>query len=421
MAADDFERKLAQYAEVLVRVGLNLRPGQRLLIAGGITRGGAPIETAPLVRAVAEQAYRAGARYVEAIWRDEALIRARVAHAPRDSFAEYPAWFVREAIDYAQRGDALFWVAAQDPDLFAGADEAVVSTLQKTAYQQGDPLLKLVAKNVSNWCAAAAPYAPWTARVLPDLPEAAREAAMWELIFRMSRIIGDDPLAGWHAHIRALGARAAQLNAKQYAALHLTGPGTDLRMGLPAGHIWRSAGMQAANGIAFTANIPTEEVFTLPHKDQVEGVVRSTRPLSVSAGVIDDFELVFERGRVVQAQAKVGDAHLQRLLETDAGARFTGEIALVPHSSPISQAGRLFYNILFDENASIHIALGNAYRFSLEGGEALSDAEWAARGGNSSMIHVDFMVGSEAINVDGITAGGAVEPLLRGGEWVSAV
>lgn len=312
-------------------------------------------------------------------------------------------------------------MSAQDPDLYAGGDPAAVGTIQQTAYQHGDPLLRLVSKNATNWCAAAAPYAPWDARVLPDLPEAERAAAMWDLIFRMCRITGDDPLAGWHAHILALASRAQMLNAKQYAALHLTGPGTDLRMGLPPGHIWRSAGMQAANGIAFTANIPTEKVFTLPHKDQVEGVVRATKPLAVSAGVIEGLELVFERGRIVQARAREGEAILERLIDTDAGARFTGEIALVPHSSPISRAGRLFYNILFDENASIHIALGNAYRFSLAGGEALSDAEWAAAGGNSSMIHVDFMAGSDAVNVDGITVDGTVEPLLRGGEWVNGV
>lgn len=419
MSHTDFEYYLERYAEVIVKIGLNLQPGQRLLMgAFGAKNRGVPLEAAPLARAVAAKAYQAGARHVDVIWRDDQIIRSRFKYADPDTFEELPTWKADVSVDYMQRGDAIFSVSSYAPNLLSDQDPALVRKDQHAAARNAHPVTNLIANNATNWNVASAPLPGWDAMVLPDIAPEHREAAMWDLIFEMCRIKQDDPVAAWHAHIEALIARADYFNGKRYSALHLKAPGTDLRIGLADGHIWRSGGLTSKAGIFFSANIPTEEVFTMPHKNRVEGEIRSTKPLSVGGSVINNFTLTFEQGQIVKAVAEEGEAELHSLLETDAGASFIGEIALVPHSSPISQSGRLFYNILYDENASNHIALGNAYRFNMDGAESMSDAEYAAAGGNSSMIHVDFMVGSGEMDVDGITASGAVEPITRGGEWV---
>jgi aminopeptidase len=422
MGVSDFERKLEKYAEIIVRIGLNLQPGQRLLVgpSSSLVRG-APFESAPLIRHVVAQAYQAGARFVDVAWDDEQLLLTRFAHAPRDSFDEISRWPVDAATEYARHGDALLVVHAPDPDLLAGQDPALISTLRQASYRYRAALTEMISQNATNWLVIATPTARWAARVFPDLPVEQQQPALWDAIFTMCRVDQDDPVAGWHEHLARLAAQRERLNRKRYAALHLTGPGTDLTIGLPDGHIWRSGGLTAQNGITFTANVPTEEVFTLPHKDRVDGIVTATRPLNLGGSLIDGFSLTFEAGRVVEARADTGQDALLSLLDTDAGARGIGEIALVPHDSPISQSGLLFYNILFDENASDHIALGDGYKFCLEGGESMSNEAFAAAGGNSSLAHVDFMVGSGAMNVDGLTASGAVEPIMRAGEWVAAV
>jgi aminopeptidase len=255
--------------------------------------------------------------------------------------------------------------------------------------------------------------------VFPALPPPQQLSRLWETIVRLCRLDAPDPLAEWQAHIASLAARADDLNRKQYAALRYTGPGTALTIGLPKGHVWISARSESRNGIAFTANIPTEEVFTLPHKDRVDGVVRSTKPLSYGGQLIENFSLEFANGRAVNVTAERGDAVLRQLVETDAGAARLGEIALVPHNSPISQSGLLFYNTLFDENAASHVALGSAYKFTMAGGEGMDDALFESAGGNRSATHVDFMIGSSELDVDGITADGRSEPLMRGGEWAA--
>jgi aminopeptidase len=261
----------------------------------------------------------------------------------------------------------------------------------------------------------------WAAKVFPGIAPEQQVNRLWETINRLCRLDTADPIAEWQSHIAALAARADFLNRKQYTALRYSGPGTSLLIGLPAGHIWISARSESRNGIAFTANIPTEEVFTMPHRERVDGVVRSTKPLSYGGQLIEDFTLRFEKGRVIDVQAARGEAAMRQLLETDAGSSRLGELALVPHSSPISQAGLLFYNTLFDENAASHIALGSAYKFTLAGGEDMSDEDFERAGGNRSATHVDFMIGSPALDIDAVTAGGAVEPLVRRGEWAAAV
>jgi aminopeptidase len=253
--------------------------------------------------------------------------------------------------------------------------------------------------------------------VFPDLSPGEAQARLWQAIFRTVRLDTPDPTAAWQTHLANLAARTKYLNEKQYAALRFTGPGTHLTIGLPANHHWLGGTAPTGVGISNVANLPTEEVFTAPHRERVEGIVRATMPLNMGGNLIENFSLTFKDGRVVDFSAEKGEALLRSQIETDEGAARLGEIALVPHSSPISQSGILFYNTLFDENASSHVALGRAYANCIDGAGELSEEEFAALGGNSSVTHLDFMIGSGEIDVDGVTASGAAEPLMRGGEW----
>jgi aminopeptidase len=275
-----------------------------------------------------------------------------------------------------------------------------------------------ISRNQTNWAVIAGPNAKWAAKVFPDLPADRQLASLWDTIARLCRLDGPDPVAAWRTHIEALAARSERLNRNRYAELRYSGPGTALTIGLPEAHTWISARTVSRSGIPFTANIPTEEVFTMPHRDRVDGVLRSTKPLSYGGTVIDRFTLRFAHGQVVEARAERGEAVLQQLLETDPGARRLGEIALVPASSPVSASGLLFYSTLFDENAASHVALGSAYKFTMDRGESMDDVAFERAGGNRSSVHVDFMIGSAELDIDGILPDGRVEPLMRQGEWV---
>jgi aminopeptidase len=414
-----FTQKLDKYAELAVRVGLNLQPGQRLLIGSPVFDGLTPLAAAPLVRRIVVHAYQAGARLVDVMWSDQELRRLRAEHAPAETLAEASGWAVNGSLEFIERGDALLMIYANDPDLMQDLDPTAVATLQQTMFKMTEPILEHIGRNSMNWSVVAAPVPGWAAKVFPHLPAGTRDDALWDALFEICRVNVPDPVAGWQEHIRQLTARTRQLNEKQYTALHFRGPGTDLTVGLPDGHIWRSGQLTSRGGIPFTANIPTEEVFTMPHALKTEGTVTATKPLSFGGSLMEEFVLTFEGGKVVTARARKGENALRGIMDTDDGAARLGEVALVPHSSPISRFDRLFYNILIDENASSHIALGRAYKFSLEGGEQLSDEEFARQGGNLSQLHIDFMIGNGEMDVDGVTSSGAAEPLMRRGEWVS--
>ncbi len=419
--SSEFEKNLENYAEVIIKIGLNLQAGQRLLIAGNTYTHGVPLEAAPLIRQIAKKAYQVGARYVDVIWKDEAIDLIRFQYAPRDSFEEASLWEPETKLRFAQNGDAMMVISTQSPDLLNDQDSTLVSKVQQTSVKNHQKVNDLVQKNATNWLAVGAALPGWADKVLPHVPPEQRVTKMWDTVFEMCRAKGPDPVAGWHAHIKNLQSRAEYMNHKRYAALKYTAPGTDLSVGLPHDHIWTGAGMTSQNGIFFTANVPTEEIFTLPHREKTQGVVRATKPLSFGGTVIDGFTLTFEGGRVVRAVADKNENLLKQLIDTDEGAHRIGEVALVPHNSPIAQSGLLFYSILYDENAANHIALGKAYRFTLKGGEPMSDAEFMAAGGNVSLIHLDFMVGSGEMDVDGITDSGVAEPVMRKGEWAFKV
>lgn len=410
------QEQLKKYADLSVKVGLNLQPGQRLVIHA-LRYGGVPVHNAPLIREIVRSAYQHGARFVDVMWRDDDLIRSRFKYAPRDSFDEFPGWQAKNILEFIENGDAVLGISNVDPDLLSGQDPEVVDLYQKTFLKHWKPISEHVRRNAVNWSLLSAPLPGWSQKVFPDLSPEESERELWKTLFEICRLDQDNPVEAWEKHIENLARRCDYLNEKAYAALRFTGPGTDLHLGLPGGHVWRSAGFASQLGIPFTANIPTEEVFTLPHLESVEGTVRASKPLNYGGSLIEGFSLKFKQGQVVDWSAEGGEQILKNMLQTDPGANRLGEVALVPHSSPISQSGLLFFNTLLDENASSHIALGSAYRFSLEGGETLAEEEFASRGGNASQIHVDFMIGGGEMDVDGLSAEGKTEPVMRGGEW----
>jgi aminopeptidase len=413
-----FDQMLRAYAELTVRIGLNLQPRQRLLIIGPVANGGCSLEAAPLVRQITAAAYDAGAQLVETVWGDESLLAARLTHAPRDSFDEFSAWLPTALVEHVEAGHAVLSIYANDPDQLKAYPPDVVSTLQQATARAVRPFREQISRNRTNWGVVAAAAATWAARVYPDLPPAEQVTALWSAIERLCRLDRTDPIAAWETHLAELAARTDHLNAKQYTALRYTGPGTALTIGLPQGHVWVGGRSASAAGIRFAPNLPTEEVFTMPHKDRVDGTVRSTKPLSYGGTLIEGFSLTFAEGRVVNVTAEKGEDVLRQLVTMDAGAAQLGEIALVPHNSPVAQTGVLFYNTLFDENAASHVALGAAYKFTLRGGETMSDEAFEEAGGNRSATHVDFMIGSSELDVDGVLDGGRSEPVMRRGDWV---
>ena len=413
---NNFQANIKKYAGLAIKVGLNLQPGQRLVMQA-LKDGGVPIQVAPLVRELAASAYKAGAPLVDVLWRDDDLRLIRYAHAPRDSFEEFPAWQSEGILNVIENGGAMLSLSSADPDLMDGQDLELMDIEQRTIRKYWSPISAHIGKNSMNWTVLSIPIEGWARKVFPDLSVEEQIPALWDTLFKICRIYEDDPVAAWEAHLADLKIRGEYLNQRQYQKLHYTAPGTDLMISLPEKHVWRSAGFQTQSGIPFTANIPTEEVFTLPDRRYTEGKVTSARPLRYSGSVIDKFNLTFKDGKVVDFSAEQGEDLLEKLLHIDEGASMLGEVALVPNSSPISQSGLLFYNTLLDENASCHLAFGSAYRFSLEGGENLSAEDFTSRGGNTSLIHEDFMIGSGDMDIDGVRTDGAIEPVMRGGEW----
>jgi aminopeptidase len=415
----DFDRKLELYAELAVKVALNVQPGQRVLIIGPLANGGASLEAAPLARQITKAAYKAGASLVETMWGDEEMALIRYRHAPRDSFDQFSAWFPNALAQHVEAGHAVVSLSANDPDLLKDEPPDLVSAVQQAASREVRPFREHISRNQTNWAVIAAANEGWAKKIFPGVSSEQAIAKLWDAIWKMSRLDREDPVAAWESHLASLADRAAYLNRKAFDALKYTGPGTDLTLGLPRGHMWVSGRTKSRQGIPFTANLPTEEVFSIAHKDRVDGTVRASKPLSYGGTLIDGFALTFKDGRVTDVTADHNVDMLQRLLDTDEGARRLGEVALVPHSSPIAQSGLLFYNTLFDENAASHVALGNAYKFTLTGGNDMSQEEFERAGGNRSAIHVDFMIGSGDLDIDGVHRNGTTEPLMRLGEWAA--
>ncbi len=406
-----FSDKLRSYAELLLRKGVNLQPGQRLFVRK------APVEQAEFVRILSETAYRMGARHVKLFWADDRITRTRFELAPEDSFSEYPTHQTDALVEGARRGDAFISITGADPSLLDGIESRRVTEAVRAENHAMNEFRSYSMRNAVNWLVAAVPTSGWARTVFPRLAAKNAVERLWKQIFHLCRLDLDDPIEAWEQHAAGIARRTRHLNAKQYRELHYSAPGTDLTVSLPERHEWHGVGSRTPSGIVFIPNIPTEEVFTLPHCRHVSGTVAATRPLAISGRTIDEFQLRFEHGRVVEISARVGEDCLRETIDTDPGAARLGEVALVPDSSPISRSGLLFHNTLFDENASCHLALGRAYRFCLQDGERLSSDAFFERGGNSSMVHYDFMIGSNQLDIDGVTADGSSESVFRSGEW----
>lgn len=409
---DTHQFRLARLADVAVHVGLNLQAGQELVMT-------ASIDTLPLARLITDAAYRAGATVVTTLLADDQMTLSRFKHARPETFDHAPAWLYDGMAAAFRNGAARLAIVGEDPNMLAAQDATKIARANRARAQAYRPALELITSSAINW--SLVPYASpaWARAMFPDLPEGAAVDRLWDAIFAAARVNADDPVAAWTAHNAALMARRQMLNERRFASLRFVGPGTDLTVGLADQHAWMGGQSRALNGVTGNPNIPTEEVFTTPHAARTQGYVAATKPLAYQGTLIRDIRVRFESGVIVDASASTGQEVLQRMIESDDGARRLGEVALVPASSPIAASGLLFLNTLFDENAASHIALGQAYKKCFVDGDALSQDEFTRRGGNSSLIHVDWMIGSAEVDVDGIDAKGEAHPVMRAGEWVS--
>ena len=403
-------QKLDRLAEVAVKVGLNLQKGQDLVLTS-------PLAALPLVRRIAHYAYKAGAGVVTPIFSDEEMTLGRFKDAHEKSFDKAASWLYEGMARAYANGAARLAIAGDNPSLLANEDPAKVSRVNKATSLAYQPALEKIAGFDINWNIVSYPNPSWAAVVFPDLPIIEATKKLADAIFAASRVDKPDAIGAWKDHNANLKKHAKWLNDQRFSALHYSGPGTDLTIGLADGHEWQGGASKAKNGVICNPNIPTEEVFTTPHAHRVEGYVSSTKPLSYQGTLIDKIKVRFEKGRIVEAHASKGEKVLQQILDTDEGARHLGEVALVPNSSPISASGLLFYNTLFDENAACHIALGQCYSKCFLRGAALSKEQIEKQGGNKSLIHIDWMIGSGEIDIDGITADGKKVPVFRKGEW----
>ncbi|WP_121661254.1 aminopeptidase [Metabacillus litoralis] len=406
----NFKQNLEKYAELAVRVGVNIQPNQNLTI-------NASTEVVEFVRLVVKKAYEAGARNVYVEWHDDVITRTRFELASEEALSDYPEWKAKGLETLAEHDGAFMSIISSDPDLLSGIDPKRIAASTKAAGMALTKYRNYLQADKASWTVIAAPSKEWAAKVFPNESENKQVEKLWEAIFRTTRIDQADPVEAWKQHNDSLHTKVDYLNNKRYKKLHYKAKGTDLTIELHPTHTWVGAGSENEKGNFFMANMPTEEVFTVPLRNGVNGVVQSTKPLSYSGNLIDNFSLTFEDGRIVSVKAEKGEAVLKQLVETDEGSHYLGEIALVAHDSPISQSGILFYNTLFDENASNHLAIGNGYAFCVEGGKKMSREELEKVGVNSSLTHVDFMIGSADMDIDGIKEDGTSEPIFRNGTW----
>ena len=406
------ENKIDKLANLAVKRGVGLQKGQNLLIT-------APIESLPLVRKIAEHAYKEGASIVTPLFTDSDITLSRFKYAPDESFDSATDWLFNGMGEAFDNNTARMAIAGDDPMLLSQMDPDKVSRANKAMAKAYKPARERITEFKINWNIVSWPGSAWASRVFPDLSIEEAIVKLADAIFDASRASVEDPIQAWDDHNEKLRIKTNWLNDKNFAALQYNGPNTNLRVGLADEHEWMGGASKAQNGIICNPNIPSEEVFTTPHAYKVDGTVSSTKPLSYQGTLIDNIKVTFKDGKIIEAHASKGEEVLQKVLKSDEGASRIGEVALVPHSSPISQSGIIFYNTLFDENAASHIALGQCYSKCFKGDLDLSKEEISKRGGNSSMIHIDWMIGSNEIDVDGIDHEGNSIPVFRKGEWAS--
>ncbi|HFK9571849.1 TPA: aminopeptidase [Enterococcus faecalis] len=411
MTLENFNENLKKYARLIAETGVNVQDNHTVVLQ-------ISVDQAPLARLITEEAYRLGAAEIIVQWSDETIQREFLAHAATDRIENVPQYKIDQTDDWIAKGASRISVVSSNPDALAGVDAQRVAAFQAANGKALVNLRKATQANKVSWTVVAAASEGWAAKVFPELATSEEQVdALWNEIFKTTRIYEENPVIAWDIHDKKLQEKAAELNEQQFTALHYTAPGTDLTIGLPKNHLWEGAGSYNARGEEFMANMPTEEVFTAPDSRRVDGYVSSTKPLSYAGTIISGMKFTFKDGKVVDFSAEQGEEALKNLLAIDEGAKHLGEVALVPDPSPISQSGLIFYNTLFDENASNHLAFGSAYAFNLQGGTEMSEEELAEAGLNRSQTHVDFMVGSDKMNIDGIKEDGTIVPVFRNGDW----
>ena len=415
-ATPTFAEQLERYVSLLLTLGVNLQPGQNLIV----NQTSAPLEeVVDVMRLVTRKAYEMGARNVFPQWDDADIARARMRLAPEEALSDVQMWRVKWLEEQSEQGSAFLTLYAPDPDLFSGIDVQRLTTAQRAGAREGARLSAAASKLAHPWSVGAVATRAWARKVYPDLSEQEAVAALWDYIFAATRIDRPDPIQAWRDHLSQLTTHMTHLNQARFRRLIYSAPGTDLTVDLPEGHLWVGGGAGNHNGVSFVPNLPTEEVFSLPAREGVNGTVSSTMPLNYNGVLIEGIKLTLENGRIVSFSAERGEDALRSIIETDDGSRYLGEIALVPLDSPVN-TGTPVYNTLFDENASCHIAIGRAYPICIEGGETMTPDELAARGVNASDAHVDFMIGSAEMDIDGETASGERVPIFRKGMWADS-
>lgn len=411
----NYKEKLQQYAELLVKVGMNVQPKQPVFIRSSV-------ETLELTHLIVEEAYHCGASDVRVVYSDPTLKRLKFENESVEHFAnhEIKSYDVEARMDYVKRGAANLALISEDPDLMDGIDSQKLQAFQQQNARAFKGYMESVQKNQFPWVVAAFPSKAWAKRVYPELSVEEAYIKFIDEVFDIVRIDGNDPVKNWRQHIANLSVYAQKLQQKNYHALHYVSEGTDLTVGLAKNHIWEDA-TSYVNGKeqAFIANIPTEEVFTAPDRNRVDGYVTNKLPLSYNGTIIDQFKLMFKDGEIIDFSAEKGEAVLKDLINTDEGSRRLGEVALVPDDSPISNRNTIFYNTLFDENAACHLAIGSAYAFNIQGGTEMTVEEKIASGLNDSNVHVDFMIGSSDLTIYGIFEDGSKELVFENGNWAS--
>lgn len=411
----NYKEKLQQYAELLVKVDMNVQPKQPVFIRSSV-------ETLELTHLIVEEAYHCGASDVRVVYSDPTLKRLKFENESVEHFAnhEIKSYDVEARMDYVKRGAANLALISEDPDLMDGIDSQKLQAFQQQNARAFKGYMESVQKNQFPWVVAAFPSKAWAKRVYPELSVEEAYIKFIDEVFDIVRIDGNDPVENWRQHIANLSVYAQKLQQKNYHALHYVSEGTDLTVGLAKNHIWEDA-TSYVNGKeqAFIANIPTEEVFTAPDRNRVDGYVTNKLPLSYNGTIIDQFKLMFKDGEIIDFSAEKGEAVLKDLINTDEGSRRLGEVALVPDDSPISNRNTIFYNTLFDENAACHLAIGSAYAFNIQGGTEMTVEEKIASGLNDSNVHVDFMIGSSDLTIYGIFEDGSKELVFENGNWAS--
>ncbi|GAA4078467.1 aminopeptidase [Amphibacillus indicireducens] len=399
-----------KYAELALRTGVNLQKGQALMVNSSI-------EGIEFTRIVVRKAYELGAKSVLINWQDDEISLLKYQNESEAVLTDVRPWQVDKYLDFAKDGGALLSIRSTNPDLLKDVDAKKVAAASKASAEAMKEFRQYTMNDRIAWSIISIPTGDWSQKIFPGLEAEEAKEKLWEQIFKIVRVDQEDPIKAWDEHNQTLKNAHAILNEKKYQALIFKAPGTDITFGLPKGHIWKGGGAYTTDGLHFNPNMPTEEVFTVPHKYEVNGVVSNTKPLVYNGNTIDHFSLTFKDGQVVDFEAEQGYDTLKNLLETDEGAKRLGELALVPDASPISQSGLIFYNTLYDENASCHVALGKAYPTNLAGGSDMSEEELDQHGVNDSLTHVDFMIGSAELDIDGILPDGSTEAVFRKGAW----